>query len=124
MCTVEPYNPRSRISLRALYKLEVGEREIKVITKLRSKLHSFREKAQIHELYAFKYNRMYPIVDIYINSWLEDPQCKFPPTWENFLTVLRDIDLGDIADDISTYLISTSPSPIPTTGIISTRGHS
>ena len=88
-----------------------------MITKLRPKLHRFREKAQIHELYAFKYSRTYPIVDIYINSWLEDLQCNFPPTWENFLTVLRDIELGDIADEISTYLTSTSPPPVPTGGI-------
>ena len=117
MCTVEPYNPKSLISLQALYKLEAGEREIKVMTKLRPKLHDFREKAQIHELYAFKYGPTYPIVDIYINSWLEDPQCKLPPTWENFFTVLRDIELGDIAEEISTYLISTSPAPIPIAGI-------
>ena len=114
---VKPYNPKTTlVSLQALYKLEGGEREIKVISKLKPKLRDFRERAQIHELQAFKYGSMCPIVDVYINSWLDDPKCKLPPTWENFLTVLRDIELGEVADDISTYLTNTSPPPIPIAG--------
>ena len=107
---VAPYSPTSLITLRALHKLEAGERAIPVLTELRSKLHAFRDKAQIRELYAFRYNLDTPIVDIYISSWIEDPDCELKPTWENFLNVLKEIGLGDIAEEIDAYLTSTSPT--------------
>ena len=115
--TVAPYDPNSFITMRALYKLQAGERSIKVLTRLEPKLHDFREKAQINELLAYRYDSKCPIVDIYINSWLDDPECALPPTWENFLNVLKDIELGDIVEEIKAYLSPGPPiPPAPTVG--------
>ena len=83
-----------------------------MLTKLKSKLHAFRDKARIHELYAFRYNPQMPIVDIYISSWIEGCESERPPTWENFLNILKEIGLGDIAEKIITYLTSTCPATL------------
>ena len=99
---VSSYDPKSEITLQALCKLEAGA-AIPVLTKLESELLQFRKRANIRELYAFKYARNCPVVDVYINSWLNDSE-SVPSTWGNFLVILKDIGPKDIADDISSFL--------------------
>ena len=88
-----------------------------MLTRLKPKIRNFREKVQINEICAYRYETACPIVDVYIKSWLDDPNCVLKPTWENFLNILKEIELGDIAEEISTYLTSTSPAvAAPTAG--------
>jgi precorrin-4 methylase len=94
--------------LQALFKLEAGA-GIQILAKLETKLREFKKRANIHELCAYQYSDDCPLVDIYISSWLEDRSIQ--PTWENFLAILKDIGLQDVADNIHGYLSSTIPYP-------------
>ena len=109
---MKPYDPESNITLQALYKLEAGA-GIPVLTKVESKLREFRKRANVRELNAFRYSSNDPLVDMYIKSWLEDSESE-PPTWNNFLKILKGIGLEGIADEVREYLFKTVPYPANT----------
>ena len=41
-----------------------------------------------------------PAVLIYIDSWLQDESAGCPPTWRNFLMILRNVGMVEIAAGI------------------------
>lgn len=51
-----------------------------------------------------------PAVKVYIKSWLQDETAGCPPTWKNFLVILRDVGMGEIA----TGMLSKFPMTITT----------
>ena len=106
--TVKSYDPESDVTLLALRKLEAAG--IPILAQLESKLREFKKSANIAELCAYRYGSNCPIVEIYINSWLEGSKSGCT-TWKMFLEILRDIGLQDVADKIHDYLSSTVPCP-------------
>jgi hypothetical protein len=110
---VLPYNPDREISMAAIAKLDlhVG---IDVLAKLRAKLGSFKERAG----FSISQNKPLPIPELCCNKepaavkciqcWVNDEKPSLPPTWKNFLQILRELNLGDIANEIDHYLQSTA----------------
>ena len=108
---VLPYNPDGKISVTAVVKLDlyVG---IGVLTKLSAKLDSFKEKAG----FSISQNEPLPIPELYkesaavkcIQCWVNDEKHSLPPTWNNFLQILQELKLGNIANEIDCYLQSTA----------------
>ena len=45
-----------------------------------------------------------PAVNLYINSWLEDVNAGYPPTWNNLLVLLQEVGLQDIVQQILAVL--------------------
>lgn len=89
--------------------MEAGA-DIPVLIQLESKLREFQKCANIAELCAYRYDSDCPVVEIYINSWLEGSKSGCT-TWKMFLEILKDIGLQDVADKIHDYLSSTVPYP-------------
>ena len=55
-----------------------------------------------------------PAVNFYIDSWLQDESAGCCPTWRNFLVILRDIGMGEMAREIcelfSKFPMTITPS--------------
>ena len=49
-----------------------------------------------------------PAVNIYMNSWLEDADAGCPPTWNNLLALLNELELQDVARKVLSVLSSNS----------------
>ena len=108
---VLPYNPDGKISVAAVIKLDlhIG---IGVLVKLNAKFGSFKERAG----FSISQNNPVPIPELYkdseavkcIQCWVNEEKPSLPPTWKNFLQILRELKLGDIANEIDHYLQSTS----------------
>ena len=106
-----PYNPDGRISVAAVAKLDLHA-GIGVLAKLSTKLDSFKERAG----FSITQNNPLPIPELYkesagvkcIQCWVNDEKPSLPPTWNNFLQILRVLKLGDIANGIDHHLQSNA----------------
>ena len=108
---VLPYNPDGRISVAAVVKLDlhIG---IDILTKLSTKLDSFKERAG----FFITQKKPLPIPKLYkeseavkcIQCWVYEENPFLLPTWNNFLQILRGLKLGDIAHKIDHCLKSTA----------------
>ena len=53
-------------------------------------------------------------VNVYIDSWLQDENAGCRPTWRNFLVILRDIGMREMAREIcelfSKFPVTITPS--------------
>ena len=94
--------------------LHVG---IGVLAKLSTNFESFKERAG----FSITQNNPLPIPELYkesagvkcIQCWVNDEKPSLPPTWNNFLQILRWLKLGDIANEIDHYLQSTAQMQQP-----------
>ena len=90
-------------------KLEHGY-NIPVLTSLKGhKLRELKDKAVFDLKFDKGNGNDEPAVDLYINSWLEDKNAGCPPTWNNFLVLLKDIKLGALAENILKIISPGSP---------------
>ena len=126
MCTLCPvnshavanFNPNDTLSMRVALKLEHCA-DIKVFTRLQSKLAKFKERAgfsmitrpqrmtNVHTSLPWSYEYMYSNpAAICIISWMEDANPSLPPTWRSFLQILQEPGMGlsDLADQIEQTL--------------------
>lgn len=109
---VLPYNPEGKLSVAAVVKLDLHA-GFHVLAKLSANLDSFKEKAG----FSISQNKPLLMPDLYkessavkcIQSWVDDEMPSLPPTWKNFLQILRELELSDVfADEIDHYLKSTA----------------
>ena len=113
---VVAYNPDGRISVQAVLKLERCA-NIKVLTQLQTsqkKLDKFKKRADFSLsdkslLLSNLYTDLLAALKC-IKSCVDDEKASLPPTWRNFLTILREprMNLADIADQIEGLLASTT----------------
>ena len=113
---VVAYNPDGRISVQAVLKLERCA-NIKVLTQLQTsqqKRDKFKKRADFSLsdkslLLSNLYTDLLAAVKC-IKSWVDDEKASLPPTWRNFLTILREprMNLADNADQIEGLLVSTT----------------
>lgn len=92
---VSPYDPDSRFSRSALYKLEAAG--MPVVTSL-AKVSS--EFVRVIGLLTQTYT-----IDEVIELWLNG-ECRtdLPPTWRSLYGVLRGLDLAELSEQIEHYL--------------------
>ena len=100
-------NLDENFSLTALVKLEYGC-GVPILSELRAnKLWKLKENA-VFDLKMDKCSRIDdPAVDVYIDSWLEDENAGYPPTWKNLVMLLEEIGLEGLAKNILEALSST-----------------
>ena len=85
---------------------------VHVLAKLSAQFDSFKERAG----FSISQNKPLLMQDLYkessgvkcIQSWVDDEMFSLPPTWKNFLQILRELKLSDIADEIDRFLKSTA----------------
>ena len=49
-------------------------------------------------------------VELIFRAWLTSKRPTYPPTWESFFTVLRNMDLGHLAEQIGKYVTGSLPA--------------
>ena len=96
------------LSLSALIKLEYGH-NIRVLSQLTPfKRRQLKQKAVFNlKPLSEEDKRMGtsdPVVNFYIDSWLQDESAGCRPTWGNFLVILRAIGMEDVATEICDLL--------------------
>ena len=85
---------------------------ISVLTKLSVQLDSFKERAG----FSISQNTPFLMSDLYeasqtmkcIHSWVHSHMPFLSPTWKNFIQILRELKLGDVAAEIDHYIQSTA----------------
>ena len=112
------YSPSEKISLRALMKFEKCT-SYKVLNEL-EKSHRIRE--MVMERANFTLTNHYTPTQLYtglkaaamcIESWLKSTSKKtLPPTWDNFLHILKEVNLCHVAQGIEDFLTSTTVTPV------------
>ena len=97
------------LSLSALIKLEYGH-NIRVLSQLvPPKLRQLKQKAVFNLRLLNEEDRQMasdtrPAVSLYIESWLQDESAGCHPTWRNFLVILKDIGMKEMAEKIHELL--------------------
>ena len=97
-----------KISLTSLMKLEHGY-NVPVLSSLKGdRLWKLKDKA----VFDLKFNERNgcdePAVNLYISSWLEDKDAGCPPTWNNLVVLLREVDLEEIAKNVLAIVASNN----------------
>ena len=114
---VKPYQPCDLVTLRQLYKLETGTSHIKVLSQLIPHVEAFKNKAGFglnENIYCY-YWCEHPVA-AYISSWESEKNPKLKPTWKNFLYVLGELGLKELAMDIEHFLLASKSLVIPDDG--------
>ena len=96
-----PFDQESLFTMKALHLLEATG------IPLRSKLDSYVE--QIQNALNITQESDDPSADALLKCWLSDPK-GVSPTWKNFLQIVRQLGLEDLAQQTETYL-STAQVP-------------
>ena len=107
---MQPYRPDVTFSVLAIIRLE--GREIQVLQQLKQtkKLNQFKDQAGFN-LLPTSQSSDDPALR-YIISWLHDGnhrELTRKPTWRNFIQVLREIDLSELAERIEDFFARTTP---------------
>ena len=106
-CVGTSFIKDEKFSLTSLLKLEHGC-NVPVLSSLEGhKLWRLKDKA-VFDLKFGKGSGDEPAVNIYINSWLEDADAGCPPTWNNLLVLLKEVELQDVAQKVLAMLSSNS----------------
>lgn len=48
------------------------------------------------------------LIPKYIKSWVKSSNCGLTPTWKNFLHILKELKLTDVAEQIEIFLMEFS----------------
>ena len=105
--TVATYNPTSQLSLSTINKLQIG-----LSICFLSNCNLEENYNRLQELAGFEldcshdytfYTRS--LLPKYIKSWAESINCSLTLTWKNFLHILREMKLTDVAKQIEKFLI-------------------
>ena len=86
---------------------------ISVLAQLKEtkKLNDFKKQAGFNLKLLDEHSLDDPVVH-YMNSWLYDDsqrELTRKPTWRNFIQVLKEIDLGELAKEMEDFLARTTP---------------
>ncbi len=106
--TVSPYSPDDQFNMMALRKLEFAD--IKVLTSLEkvySQMQSVAGVTVSKEVLALRSNSRIGRLDIILNEW-ESGHSHLPPTWESLLSVLEQLQLEELSQEIAGILSSES----------------
>ena len=109
MHAVTAYDPSKQFSLSAINMLTIGAADLHVLPNLESKLSLLQNSAGF-ELSGIHDSSFYTtsLVPKYINSWIKSSRCSRQPTWENFLKVLKEMKLWEVADQIEEFLTKST----------------
>ena len=110
---VPPYCPMTCDTAITYFSLMALENlaGIPLLSQLRGKkLDQFKDQAGFN-LYSVDKTSSDPVFR-YIFSWNTDERRELTrkPTWQNFIQILREIDLGEIAEQIEDFFIRTCPA--------------
>lgn len=86
----------------------MGTQQINVLTQLIPHIEAFKDMAgfmlnERNALYQYRYECHHPMA-AYICSWQFEESPMREPTWKNFLYILREIGLKNLATKIETFL--------------------
>ena len=109
---MEQYQPCGLVTLRQLYKLEMGTQHIDVLTQLVPHIESFKDMAgfMLNERkagYHYDYGCQHPIAG-YICSWQFEENPMREPTWKNFLYILGELGLKSLATTVESFLLNSN----------------
>ena len=106
---MKPYQPRALVTLRQLYKMEIGTPHINVLSQLIPHVEAFKNEAGfgLNEDTTYRYYWCEHPVAAYISSWESEENPKLKPTWKNFLCVLRELGLKELAMDVEHFLLAS-----------------
>ena len=96
---VASYDPDSQFTMSALSRLEdVG---IPVMTSLFVNTYLFRQVLSV----IIPYLSVFYDTPLLLNAWISyGMSSSLPPTWKNLLLIIRLLNLGELAQQVETYL--------------------
>ena len=103
---MEQYQPCNLVTLRQLHKLEMRTQNIEVLTKLIPHIEAFKDMGgfTLNEEDTYYHYRCEHPVAVYISSWQFEENPMREPTWKNFLYILGEIGLKNLAIEIESFL--------------------
>ena len=105
------FNSEETYSYPALLRLESAGISVLAQLKETKKLNDLKKQAGFNLKLLGKHSLDDPVVH-YMNSWLYDNsqrELTRKPTWRNFIQVLKEIDLGELAKEMEDFLTKTTP---------------
>ena len=95
------YDPDSKVTYTSITRLEAAG--LKVVTSLQSICYEF---ARALDIDTFILENVEPSLkfDVVLCFWLCSSHGSHPPTWRSLYSVLRELNLEDLAEGIEDYL--------------------
>ena len=112
---VTPFNPESNFTVEALYLL--GEAGIPLMSSLNNYTWQICSMLGVPQFCGTDLNLLF--------IWWVMGKGAIPPTWRNLLQIVRQLNLGDLAYQVETYLRRATSEHQPETGeekIVTTEG--
>ena len=101
---VSPYDPDSRFSISALYRLE--NKGIRVLTSLATCRKKLVEAAKVvfTRRASFEYKHSSSKLETVIRQWTLGDNPTLPPTWRSLYQVLKELGFEEISQQIEEFL--------------------